>query len=122
MELMKRYQVTRGRAFVAECKRFTFQVFNTFDAAFGMRNHDRKVFGLTFIKNSADGLRTGLMIGQHIAPWPHQRDIGFAIGKRLGEAFPGIHGTQNDFAAQLGGEVIGEWTIGRVILLFIGLE
>jgi hypothetical protein len=88
----------------------------------GVGDDQRVVFGLAIVEDGRDHLGAGFVVGQHIAPRPDQRDVGFAVGQRLCEPFPAIDGAQLDRAVEAGREVVGERAVSGVVLVPVGLE
>jgi hypothetical protein len=65
---------------------------------------------------------SAVVVGQHVAPGAHQREVGLAVGQALGQAFPAVHGAQLHGAAQALRQVRGQRAVGGVVLLAVGLE
>ena len=87
-----------------------------------MGDDDREVLGHAVVEDGRDRLRTGLVVGQHVAPGAEQRDVGLAVGQRLGQSLPAIDGAQDHRPFELSREVIGERAVGGVVLVLVGLE
>jgi hypothetical protein len=71
-QLVRRDQVARGRALVAECEALAFEVLEFVYTAVGP-GHDQRMIGrLAVVEYGRHCLRAGIAIGQHIAPGAKQ--------------------------------------------------
>src|SRR5690606_34031775 len=119
---MQRNQVARGRTLVAKGKGPPLEVGDRLDAGLGVRHHDREVLRLAVVQDGRHRLRASVVVGQHVAPRPHQRDVGLAVGERLGQPLPAIDSAQLHRALERTREVIGQRPVGGVVLVLVGLE